>query len=676
MTSVFAREYCMWLTFAIGVVVCVGILFIPGFLLLDALGCPKSLAISLSPCISILECVVSGSLFGLIGISVSWWAVVLPGVALGFVCLFLSKVSSSFQFQCESWTLSSKAISWKSLALFLCISLVVTFVVFLKPLDGPESIVQEFDNAYHLNLIQTFLNTGRFSTIQTALGADVPIQPLSEISYYPAAWHIIAALSADAVGASAAMAENIANAVFLGFVYPVSICAYLSVVFKTNRRVLICAAFLFMAFSAFPWGFLVAGPLYSNFAAMALFPAAMALLLVVVEMFPSHVAVVPGLVSCASFFSAALAQPNVLFTGAVLLAPYLYSHIARLFSGKRVWLACAGVALCSVFLWLLLRHFPILTSVVNNAWSPYVDNKFQAIFDYISLGFRNSVAQPELATLVFIGALYSLCARNWAVFLPPYIYFALAYFIVAMYGPDNLFGSLFSGYWYNDADRIAACGAMAALPLASYGLYALSLFVTRVAERVWEARNLSIAFVGVCIAATFLIYMPNHILPGRGEVRTALGDRRARLSALATNVGALSADERSFLEECRAVVGDETVLNNPYDGSVFAYACADIDIQFKTYRAVVGSPSTIDSWRVTRWINLIEDNEGVREAANNLGIEYVLVLDSAQSDEPTMYEFFTYKEVQWQGIMNITDETPGFEVVLAEGDMRLYRIVD
>lgn len=666
----------MWLTFVFGVVVCVGILFIPGFLLLDALGCPKSLAISLAPCISILECVVSGVFFGLIGISVSWWAVVLPGVALGLVCLYFSKMGTSLQPQCESWKLSFEVSSWKSLALFLCISLVVTFVLFLKPLDGPESIVQEFDNAYHLNLIQTFLNIGRFSTLQTALGADAPVQPLGGISFYPAAWHIIAALSADAVGASAAMAENIANTVFLGFVYPVSICAYLSVVFKTNRRVLLCAALLFMAFSAFPWGFLVAGPLYSNFAAMALLPAAMALLLVVIEMFPSRAAVVPGLVSCACFFSAALAQPNVLFTGAILLVPYLFSHIARLFSGKRVWLVRAGVALCGIILWLLLRHFPILTSVVNNAWSPYVGNKFQAIFDYISLGFRNSVAQPELATLVFVGIFYLVCARKWFVFLPPYIFFALAYFIVAMYGPENIFGSLFSGYWYNDADRIAACAAMAALPLASFGLYALSCLAARVAERVWEARNFSIAFAGVCIAAVFLIYMPNHILPGRGEVRTALGDRRARLSALATNVGALSADERSFLDECRDIVGDETVLNNPYDGSVFAYGCADINILFKTYRAVVGAPSTIDSWRVTRWINLIEENEGVREAATNLGIEYVLVLDSAQSDEPTMYEFFTYKEGQWQGIMNITDETPGFEVVLAEGDMRLYRIVD
>ena len=36
---------------------------------------------------------------------------------------------------------------------------------------------------------------------------------------------------------------------------------------------------------------------------------------------------------------------------------------------------------------------------------------------------------------------------------------------------------------------------------------------------------------------------------------------------------------------------------------------------------------------------------------------------------------FTYgKGEQWRGIDSIRDDTPGFEVVLAEGDMRLCKI--
>ena len=36
---------------------------------------------------------------------------------------------------------------------------------------------------------------------------------------------------------------------------------------------------------------------------------------------------------------------------------------------------------------------------------------------------------------------------------------------------------------------------------------------------------------------------------------------------------------------------------------------------------------------------------------------------------------FSYYPDQWTGIDAINDQTPGFEVVLSEGDMRLYRIV-
>lgn len=36
---------------------------------------------------------------------------------------------------------------------------------------------------------------------------------------------------------------------------------------------------------------------------------------------------------------------------------------------------------------------------------------------------------------------------------------------------------------------------------------------------------------------------------------------------------------------------------------------------------------------------------------------------------------YRYKPEDWAGIESVTDETPGFEVVLADGDMRLYKIV-
>jgi len=65
-------------------------------------------------------------------------------------------------------------------------------------------------------------------------------------------------------------------------------------------------------------------------------------------------------------------------------------------------------------------------------------------------------------------------------------------------------------------------------------------------------------------------------------------------------------------------------------------------------------------------------NPSVRDAVLTTGAEYLLVLDR---DVEHMKElFFLYDPAAWEGIEGVVDETPGFEMVLSEGDMRLYRI--
>ena len=58
---------------------------------------------------------------------------------------------------------------------------------------------------------------------------------------------------------------------------------------------------------------------------------------------------------------------------------------------------------------------------------------------------------------------------------------------------------------------------------------------------------------------------------------------------------------------------------------------------------------------------------------NRIGAEYVLVLDRSRS---SMHRwFYPYRCPDWTGMLELNDDTPGFEVILSEGDMRLYRVV-
>ena len=73
-------------------------------------------------------------------------------------------------------------------------------------------------------------------------------------------------------------------------------------------------------------------------------------------------------------------------------------------------------------------------------------------------------------------------------------------------------------------------------------------------------------------------------------------------------------------------------------------------------------------------LNEYANNLDVKEAVERSGAKYLLVLDQGEDKEGDRYWFGHYNSTEWVGIDAITDETPGFKVILAEDDMRLYEI--
>ena len=64
----------------------------------------------------------------------------------------------------------------------------------------------------------------------------------------------------------------------------------------------------------------------------------------------------------------------------------------------------------------------------------------------------------------------------------------------------------------------------------------------------------------------------------------------------------------------------------------------------------------------------------VRQTVDDLDARYVVQLDADLDDDATLFP--NGSAGAWPGIVNLNDQTPGFELVLSEGDMRLYRIED
>ena len=113
------------------------------------------------------------------------------------------------------------------------------------------------------------------------------------------------------------------------------------------------------------------------------------------------------------------------------------------------------------------------------------------------------------------------------------------------------------------------------------------------------------------------------------------------------------------------------ILNEASDGSPWSYGADGANLYYR-YMSGYGKDSEQDTSKIIRTsLYNIYSNKEVQNAVKSTGAEYVLLLDlgfdNKQDDNHVNID-------QWKGFDMITDQTPGFEMVLAEKDMRLYKI--
>ena len=115
------------------------------------------------------------------------------------------------------------------------------------------------------------------------------------------------------------------------------------------------------------------------------------------------------------------------------------------------------------------------------------------------------------------------------------------------------------------------------------------------------------------------------------------------------------------------------VLNEPNDGSAFAYGIDGLEVYYRITDGYDEEEETERSATIREGLYRISEDEAVQEAVSSINARYLLQLDQADWEKESKYLFSYYTDV-WEGIDLIDDSTPGFEVVLSSGDMRLYRI--
>ena len=185
--------------------------------------------------------------------------------------------------------------------------------------------------------------------------------------------------------------------------------------------------------------------------------------------------------------------------------------------------------------------------------------------------------------------------------------------------------------------------------------------------------------LGAVVLVLVLNFYPSFAVYGVCSYSSPFSTYKDAMANLNNGVtfNAYEPEEREFVRKCGEVVPEgDLVANFPYDGSSMAYGIDGLSVVFRTYLdfSYEGNPELLKRIDDALW-----DSE-VREFLQRNNIQYLLLLDCYQDVDNESFAFFDHeneegRRAQWEGILSVEDGTPGFEVVLSEGDMRLYKIV-
>lgn len=687
----------MWFSFffasAIGLLLLYGV----GFFFFRTLNLPKTEALICAPVFTIAFLCCMGVIFACLGITINKTVLLAVFLALLALLVALDLVLSFRRKKALSATSASESIApsphkkdplnkWGYCLLYLIIGLIIVGFCFVKCLDSPSSFVQTYDNVFHYNVTESFMSSGIWSifNVDDYLGLpDSTYDPFQGASFYPAAWHIFSSAIGILSNVPATEATNVANFIFLFAVFPLNVFLLLKTIFPSNKKIAFLGAFVSLSIFAFPWSLYSVWPLFPNVTSLCILPIVLSAFILFFS--KQEYRGNRSLISLAVvFFIGSIAlftlQPNTIFAAVVFLIPFCVWRIfesakdeqqsadSKNSNRKTLQIILPLVFLAFVaIIWCVLFKLPFLQATINYYWPPLL-SKAEAIRNILDMSFLNSVPSYVVAVLTIIGALYALIKKRKALWLAFSYLFVLVLFFVAVTQEDTFIKHFLTGFWYTDPYRLASMCGLFAIPLATLGLFALASLICKVVNKNHLKKKTCCISVAVAIVFSLAAYWPFTEDAPFYNLRSILYSQGDPTNAF------LNRDEEAFLQDVKQVIPEKAlIINQPFDGSLFAYSFSEVNIYYRSVSGYDGTKESADSTTIRNSLNQISYNEQVQNAVKKTGAEYVLLFDVGNEDiEPA---FPTYHKVQWQGVNQINDNTPGFEIVLQKDNMRLYKIV-
>lgn len=683
------------------------VLFVPGYLVLRAVGVPRAWSLTAAPVISVALYSFVTIAYEKVGVRcspLSVFAVPCVALLLAAVAAEMARRRAGVGPRIE---LPELSLGWH--VLYVLVGLVLCRFIFVSMLPGADALAVGRDLPHHINQVRVFLTSGNWSAAGTDIFVtpeEIAVDPLSPNSsnFYPSTWHVVCALVSACTGAKVATAINAVNAVFTVVCFPLAVLSVLAFVFEADALILFAGSIICLSSMAFPWRFLGWGPLFPNVAAFAtMLSGAWMLMRFTCDDVERDERVRLGALFVLTCLGLAFLHPNSAIALCVFVAPYLCMRILHARHGWHVLgraipapVVVAAFLAFAAALWVVLYNASFMQATVTFNWD-YNLSEAQGIINVLTLAYLNLVdfdpGQPALAAMVIAGLVWMARHRRYGWLAITYVIGFIPLFVSYSVVPLR---HLVSGFWYTDPRRLAALAAIFAIPVATLGFSAVMRLVAKAFKLTLGPLDGASGgrmprggwAVPAALVCAFMVVnlFPGFYLPGVIEdveddeeellkVHTAIEVERETIKRCNSDFGEYSRRERAFMDEVVELIGpDALVVNQPFDGSVVAYGDSGVRTYYR-YLNGFGLPGETDESVLvrTRLADIATDPE-VRDVAHRLGLEYVVQLGPIKEDTSAFR--WNYVADEWAGVDAIDSRTPGFELVLRRGRNSLYRIVE
>ena len=506
---------------------------------------------------------------------------------------------------------------------------------------------QDYDYIFHANAVRLISDTG-----------DIAPAALREINnwesstfYYPNTFHALAALVRDLTGASVFEVLN-TQMLIVCLVAGLGLAALLHRL-GAPLAVVSVTPVLLAGFASFPYDILWRGPLLPYAAGVAVIPACLLLLDVLLAR-PTPVLVLLFGLGAAGLLGLhpSDALSAVLF-GLVYLVVRWWRSV-RTAPRDLVAVVAAGVV-------AVIAALPAIGGAITTGnlgpevnW-PAVETAGQAAGDLVFLDHGASFPQLWLAGLVVVGLLAVHRARYLWAWLGGAAVCALGFVMSA--ASDVPIVETLTRPWWNDRWRFIALAVLGLAPLAAHGLLTLALFARRTLRR-WTGGRVPVlrtsAAIGALVAAGLVV-----VVALSGGLYAGLNS--ARMAGTFDNQNTLSRTEVAAMQWLARHSDGGTIMNDANDGSAYLSAVAGLHPLF----GHVVEPGSISAMGPTQQLllehfNCLDGDPDVRSAIERLDIKYVFL--GSGYVRPWFHRLSGLEGIGSSPSLHLVHSTPGVQV--------------